>query len=1026
MTLLARLHPHRRALFALLVLLLSLGVSAALTSARSIYPHVSFPRIAVIAERGDQAVRAMLISTTLRIERAVVAVPGMARVRSKTVRGASELSLDFRPDTNMAEALALVRARVAVADVPSDARIVIEQQTPAIFPVISCNVMPSSRDAADPVARAKVAEWAEEQLRPRLLRLPDTFLVTVQSGDRREYVFEANPAALATAGVTIDQIEQAISDADAVTAVGTTLGEGLQNQVLVDGRLHTPGEVVDLCIVREGLPPIALRNLGSLRESVARRSIIVTGGDRDSVVVSLFLRDGGRITDLSREVQSVLADMRQTVPGGGTIVLVYDQAQLVESGIASVRDAIALGAVLAVLVLLLFLGDFRTTLVAGLSIPLSVTLTLATFPWLGQSLNLMSLGGLAVAIGLVIDDAIVVVENIARRVKTAGQASFALVAEGTQEVLGAILGSSLTTIVVFVPLVLLDGVVGQFFQSLAVALGVSITVSMIVSIVFIPLLMLWPRLTPRAGRDWEFMRRMQDRYAAMVKSVITRPRGPSLALFGLLALLLLANGEVATGFLPEMDEGGFVLDYAMPVGTSLEQTDAACRRIERVLLNTPEVASLSRRTGAELGFFATEQFTGDMLVALRRERDRSLAEVLDDLRGQLACAVPVAEIEFVQVMQDTINDLAGNPDPIEVKVLGLDYRALQRTADSVAKLLNSVPGIVDVTNHKSFGSPELVLRPDPPKVASAGLTVGGLASQVRAQLLGHVVTQVQEGERLVDMRVQYPAEWRVDDAFGERIPALFALRGRGQTPVPVAAVANFERVLSENELERENQVPMVRVTCGVAHRDLGSASAAVLAIVQAMPLEPGVRIELDGQQKTQQQQFVRLLLVSVLGIGLVFLLLVVQFRSLRLPLAIFLALPFGQLGGLLALQMCGVALNVSSAMGLVLLVGLLVKNGIIFIECAQQLAASGVDETSAIVQAARLRLRPILMTTLAAIAGLLPLALLLGTGSELQRPLAIAVIGGLIVATIATLFVVPLGCVWLARGRLAPEVDHAR
>ncbi|MSR38602.1 MAG: efflux RND transporter permease subunit [Planctomycetes bacterium] len=285
MTLLARLHPHRRALFALLVLLLSLGVSAALTSARSIYPHVSFPRIAVIAERGDQAVRAMLISTTLRIERAVVAVPGMARVRSKTVRGASELSLDFRPDTNMAEALALVRARVAVADVPSDARIVIEQQTPAIFPVISCNVMPSSRDAADPVARAKVAEWAEEQLRPRLLRLPDTFLVTVQSGDRREYVFEANPAAPATAGVTIDQIEQAISDADAVTAVGTTLGEGLQNQVLVDGRLHTPGEVVDLCIVREGLPPIALRNLGSLRESVARRSIIVTGGDRDSVVV---------------------------------------------------------------------------------------------------------------------------------------------------------------------------------------------------------------------------------------------------------------------------------------------------------------------------------------------------------------------------------------------------------------------------------------------------------------------------------------------------------------------------------------------------------------------------------------------------------------------------------------------------------------------------------------------------------------------------------------------------------------------
>ena len=1026
MTLLARLHPHRRALFALLALLVALGVHSAFTSARSIYPRVSFPRIAVIAERGDQAVRTMLISTTLRIERAVSTVPGIERVRSKTVRGASELSLDFRPDTDMAEALALVRARVGAAETPADARIVIEQQTPAVFPVISCNVVPSERDAADPVARAKVAEWAEEQLRPRLLRLPDTFLVTVQSGDQREYVFEADPAALAAAGVTIEQVEHAIADADAVTAIGRTRGEGLQNQLLLDGRLHDPAEIADVHVMRDGLPPIELGVLGNLRETTADRSVIVTGGERDSVVVSVFLRDGGRVTDLSRDVAAVLASARAEVPGGGTIVPVYDQAQLVQSGIGSVRDAIALGAILSVLVLLVFLGDLRTTLVAGISVPLSVGLTLAAFPWLGESLNLMSLGGLAVAIGLVIDDAIVVVENVARRVHEAGGATFGVVADGVQEVLGAIVGSSLTTVVVFVPLVLLDGVVGQFFQSLAVALGVSIAASLLVALVYTPLLLLSKRLLPRVGRERSFVRAWQAMYASAVGRAIRAPRKLGAGLVLALLALVLCTGRVATGFLPEIDEGGFVLDYALPVGSSLEQTDATCRRIERVLLATDEVAALSRRTGAELGFFATEQFTGDMLVALKPKRSRSVTEVIDEVRDRLAVEVPSAEIEFVQVMQDTINDLAGNPEPIEVKVLGIDYAALQQTADRVEAALEGVPGIVDVTNHKSFGSPELVVRPDPPRVATAGLTPGGLAEQVRAQLLGTVVTQVQEGERLVDLRVRYPQRWRADDAFGERMPALFALRGKGLPPVPVDAVADFDRVLSENELERENQVPMVRVTAGVSQRDLGSASAAVRAAMAKLQLPPGVRIELDGQQKGQAQQFERLLVVALLGIGLVFLLLVVQFRSLRLPVAIFLALPFGQLGALLALQVCGIALNVSSAMGLVLLVGLLVKNGIILIECAQDLAAQGMEEAAALTEAARLRLRPILMTTLAAIAGLLPLAVGLGAGAELQRPLAVAVIGGLMVATIATLFVVPMGCAWLARGRLAREVSHAR
>ena len=735
-------HPHRKALFVLLAIGLALGVRAMFTSVRAIYPRISFPRIAVIAERGEEAVPTAMVSTTLPLERSVAAVPGLVRVRSKTVRGASEIYLDFRPETEMRDALSLVRARISGAGLAPDTKVVVEQQTPAVFPVLSFTIVPSVRDATDPVARARIAEWAEAELQPRLLRLPDTFQVTVQSGDRREYVFEADPAALARSGVRIDQVEQAIASGDEVDAVGRSQSQAQQLQLLIDGRLRSPDQILESAVVRVDAPPIRLRELGTLLEAVAERTMIVTGGGKDSVVVSVFLRDGGRVTDLSRDVRQVLAEEGASVPGGGAIVPVYDQATLVVDAILGVRDAIALGALLAVLVLLLFLGDWRATLVAGLSIPLSVVTTIAAFPGLDESLNLMSLGGLAVAIGLIIDDAIVVVENVVRRVRSEALAPLAAISLGTQDVLGAIVGSSLTTVVVFVPLVLLEGVVGNFFKSLAVALGISILASLVISLVYAPLLMLWPPLSPRVVAERRWMRAVQDAYARVVRWAIAQ--GPLLATLGLavLGLGVAVLSEVKTGFLPEIDEGGFVLDYALPVGTSLEETDACCRRIEAVLLLTPEISSLSRRTGAELGFFTTEQFTGDMLVGLkpRRERARSLFAVLEELRVSLAREVPAAEIEFVQVMQDTLADLSGNAAPIEVKLLGSDYHALQRAADSVEHAIEGIPGIVDVKNHVSFGSPELIWHPDPIRAAALGLASSSIGSEIRAQQLGSVVT----------------------------------------------------------------------------------------------------------------------------------------------------------------------------------------------------------------------------------------------------------------------------------------------
>jgi len=1026
---------HRRALYVSLALLLAAGVAAMASSSRSIYPRVAFPRIAVIAERGERPVRDMVVAVTRPIEQSVSTVPKLTRLRSKTVRGASELSLDFSPDADMREALSLVRSRLSQAGLPPETSVIVEQQTPAVFPVLSFNVLPGEAAAGDRIARARLAEWVELELKPRIARLPDTFMVTVQSGDRREYVFEADPALLAQAGVDLAAVRATIAEGNTIAAVGRSEAEGLQYQLLVDGRITDPGQILDLAVPREGGAPVRLADLGRLVEAAAESMVVVTGGGRDGVVVSVFLRDGGRVTDLSRDVAAILDSVRGQLPFGGTIAPVYDQAQLVDDSIEGVRDAIGIGALLSVVVIALFLGSWRVTVVAGLAIPISVLLTIAVFPLIGESLNLMSLGGLAVATGLIIDDAIVVVESVSRRAEllpagASGRELLGAVSLGTSEVLGAIVGSSLTTVVVFLPLGLLEGVVGQFFQSMSLALALSIVASMLVSLVYTPLMLLLPALAPeRGGHPRRWLTSLQDLHGRMVSKAMARPGLTGLLLLAVLALGGAGLSGLRTDFLPEIDEGGFVLDYWLPVGSSLAQTDAACRRIETILLSIPEVASLSRRTGAELGFFATEQFTGDFLVGLRPrgERRRSVFEVRDEVRERVAREVPQAQIEIIQVMQDTIADLAGNPEPLEVKLLGQDYPVLQRAADRVEAALDAIPGVVDVKNHVSFGSPELTWRPDPLAAARAGLSAQDIAAQAGAQLLGEVATSIQEGDRFVDVRVRYPDRWRVDSGSPEQgMPLLIrsaagGAGGAGGALVPISALARFSRRLGENELERENQRPLVRVTAGVSGRDLGSASRAVERAVAALPLEGGVQVEYGGQAASQQSAFRRMRLVFGLGGGLVFLLLVVQFRSLRLPAVMFLALPFGLLGGVYALRATGVAVNIASGMGLIMLVGLVVKNGIIMIGFAQQLRRAGRTEEQAILLAARVRLRPILMTTFAAIAGLTPLAFGIGAGSEMQRPLAIAVIGGLLVSTAVTLIAMPAGCAALARGRLLPE-----
>ncbi len=1013
---------HSRAVLLVVVGSCIWGLIAFFTLPSGIYPNVQFPRIVVIAERGEESVENMMVAVTRPVEEAAGAVEGLSRVRSKTIRGTSEISLDFLPSTDMREALAQTRARVSAVTgtISPPVSLTVEQQTPSVFPVISFNVSLDDKTATGRIRDgADLLDWTNLTLKPLISRLPDVFRVTVQGADTRQILVEADPARLAASGLTLDDLFKAIAETNAVDAVGVLEKNYKQFQLLATSELQAPEDIRGLAITTKGGQTILLGDVARVSLGLADRTAVVTGNGKDSVVVSVFMRYGGKITMLSDNIKKTLDDLRPSLPPGVRLTPVYDQAELVRASLGGVRDAILLGIALTVLVLWAFLRSWRLTTIAAVSIPISILATFAILGLIGESLNLMSMGGIAVAIGLIIDDAIVVVENIARRLR-GERARKRGVIQATQEILGAVVGSSLTTVVVFLPMALLEGVVGQFFRALAIALATGIMVSMVVSLTLTPLMAagrLGPRPEDETSRRWAEW--LGSQYERLARRILRRPLLGALVLILVLGVGVLAVLRQATGFLPEMDEGAFVLDYAMPVGTSLTETDKNCRKIEAILSETPGVASFSRRTGEELGFFATEQFTGDFLVGLtpfgqRRESE----EIIADLRERINREIPQIEVEFIQVMQDTLNDLSGAPSPLEAKVFGSDYRVIQGVAEQAAKVMEATPGLVDVKSGLSYGAPELSYQIDTAAASRVSLRSADLEKQLRGALLGEQATLLRQGERLVPVWLRYPDAYRRNPAWLADLP----LASGNGAPIPASLLSRLSEKTAINELARENQQPVVSVMANLSGVDLGTAARRARTALNKIVKPAGVRIELGGQIESQKQAFTNLLVVLALACGLVFLLLVIQFRSFRLPFIIFLTLPPSQIGALLALKLTGTALNISSFMGLVMLVGLVVKNGIIFIEYTAQLRREGVDSfPEALVRAGRVRLRPILMTSLAAIMAMLPLSLNLGAGAELQRPLAIAVIGGLSVSTIFTLFIVPVAHLLL--GEPPPPLD---
>ncbi|MGB9178369.1 MAG: efflux RND transporter permease subunit [Pyrinomonadaceae bacterium] len=1059
---------HHKATYLIVALLCVAGLYAVFQLPSSIYPEVEFPRIIIVAEGSQLEPRNMVTAVARPLEDAVSSLQGVqiARVTSRSLRGSTEVAVQFAPDTDMQLALQLVQAKVGEVQptLPAGIETDVQRLTPSVFPIISYNVT-----GAQPAILRDLATYT---IRPRLARLSGVAQVRIEGGDVREIEVIIAPERLAANHLTIGQIEESIAQTSAVSSVGRVSRDYQQYNVLATGEALSIDDIRRIVVSTPSSAntkaedggadrvPVHIGDVAEVKYGAEDRTSIFTGGGVNATIISVTRQIGGNTIEIADEVDQAMQELQPQLPRGVKVERVYNQASLVHDSIANVRDAILIGGLLAVIVLLGFLGHLRITLIAATTIPLTVVITFFFMRLFGQTFNLMSLGGIAVAIGLVIDDAVVVVENIERHLRRRNIENRRDAIYGSVgELIAAVVGSTLTTVVVFLPLVLLEGVVGQFFAALSVALTVAVLVSLVLALTLIPLLA--DRFLPKdagaglvpvhhldeqsgqqdsslqerddsrieledeagamlemdarhrlAYRIQKLLGTIEGKYTTALDWAFAHARASIAA--ALLALLLgaLLYTRLETGFLPEMDEGGFVLDYRLPPGTSLAETNRVISQIEAILRETPEVAAFSRRTGAQLGFFATDPNEGDILVRLKDSRSRNSEEIIDDLRAQIEGRFPQANPEFVKLLEDVINDLAGEPRPVEIKLFGNDLNALQQTATELGERVEKIQGVVEVYNGVSEGSPELVARIDPVRVGRAGLTVQAVSTQLNDALLGHRVTQVREGDRLVGVRVRLPDETRFDFAKISNVPITTS---SGVTQ-PLAAYAEIKREAGQSELVRQDQRQMIAITAGLSGRGLGSVTADVRKLLAATRLPPGITYQLGGQYESQQTAFRGLLMVFGLALALVFIVLVVQFRSYTKPLIILFAAPVSLVGAMLALWVTRTPLNISSFMGLIMLIGLVVKNGIILLDYTDKLRAErSMPVEAALREAGRVRLRPILMTTLCTIFGLFPLAIGLGAGAEMQRPLAIAVIGGLTVSTFVTLLIVPIISAQLGR-----------
>lgn len=994
------------------------GIYAFFRTPIAVFPETDFPRVVIGVDNGVMPVEQMQVSITKPIEDAVNSVPGLQTIRSTTSRGSAEVSLFFDWSVDMFRTLELVNAEISRVqqELPATAKITTRRLTFATFPILGYSLTTTNPS----ISQSDLWELATYTLKPPLNRVDGVATVTIQSSDIPEYHVVPNLARLQASSVTILDLANAIGAANTIDSPGLYTQDHQLVLALVGSQAHDIGSLRQLTVkTTPAGAPIRVADLADVVKAAQPVYTFVSANGRPAVLLNIARQPSSNTVAVANGVAAEVATLRATLPSGVSLEPFYDQSQIVRESIASVRDAILIGLCLACIILYLFLHDWRSSLIAGMVIPVTVAITVLALWLMGQSFNLMTQGGLAAAIGLVIDDAIVVVENIVLH-RDSGETRVEAVRKALHEISRPLIGSTITPVVVFLPLIAVTGVTGSFFRALAVTMAVSLLTSLALAVTWTPGLAILVLGSAGRGRTPEaeepedqhpngkFIARLTTWHHAALNWSLRKP-----VWLGAICILLavasyFSYAGLGSDLLPEMDEGGFILDYVMPAGSSLASTGKVLDHVERILRTTPEVESTSRRTGLQMGFAAvTEANTGDITVKLKQKRSRGIDEVIADVRHRIRQTEPELDVEFTQVLQDNIGDLSNAPEPIQIKLFSPDAALLSEIAPRVGAEIGKIDGVVDVENgiDNTVSGPATNFEVDPELATRFGFTTQEVAEDATAILDG-----VEVPNRLISNGRPYTIRIRLGD---ETRQSLATIRNTvfNSTTGRTASLGSMTVVTQlppQNEILRENLQRLVVVTARLEGSDLGSAVARVQHRIQSMHLPSSVRVVYGGTYQEQQKSFAELARVLVMALILVFGVLLTEFRNFAAPLAILASSVLSIAGVFAALLLTGTTFNVSSFMGLIMVIGIVAKNGILLLDADERYRAQGADARTAMLHAAQRRLRPILMTALAAVTGMLPLALALGAGSQMLQPLAVAVIGGLLISMLLSLIVTPV------------------
>jgi CzcA family heavy metal efflux pump len=992
---------HRRSILFLVLVLALGGAVIAFKLPVALFPNVDFPRVVVSLDAGDRAAELMELQVTRPVEEAVRSVPGVVSVRSTSSRGSADISVNFDWGADMVSSQLQVESAVSrvLPQLPQGTVFTVTRMDPTVFPVQAYSLTSDERSLVE------LHDIAEYKLVPLLSSVNGVSRVQVIGGRLEEYRVTVDPARLRSYGLTLNDVAQTLSAANVITAVGRMEDHYKLYLVMSDTRFTGLDNILRT-VLRSGPNGIVrLEEVATIRRDAVPQWQRMTADGRDAVLINVYQQPGGNTVQIARDIKTKLAAYGLHLPGGVRISNWYDQSELIIASAASVRDAIIIGVLLGAVVLFLFLRNLKITLIAVVVVPTVLAATIVLLSVLKMSFNIMTLGGMAAAVGLIIDDVVVMVEHIMRRLRGSGAQHRGRVMAAAREFAQPLVGSSSATIIIFLPLAFLSGVTGAFFKALSLTMAAALIISFLITWLAIPILAdhLLGRKEAEEHESGPFRERSHRAYERIMERLLKRP---VLLLTGIVPLLLLGYlgyRQVGSGFMPVMDEGGFILDYRTPPGTALSETDRLLRQVEAIIRATPEVLTYSRRTGAQLGGGLTEANEGDFFIRLKPPPRRPIEAVMDEIRAKVERNVPGIDIELAQLMEDLIGDLTSVPQPIEVKLYGDSQKQLADVSRRVADAVAGIPGVVDVKSGIVLAGDALEIQVDRTKAALEGVDPDSITRMLNDYLTGAVTTEVQEGIKMVGVRVWIDHDLR---ATAQEISNLM-MRGPDGRMFPLGRVASIKAVTGQPQITSENLKTMTAATGRITGRDMGSVIRDVRAVLARPGLIPqGVYVELGGMYEQQQIAFRGLIAVFLAALALVCLLLLFLYERFRIVLAI-MALPVLSLSAVfVGLWLTGTELNISAMMGMTMIVGIVTEVAIFYFSEYSDLAQTR-DMRPALIEAGKNRMRPIMMTTFVAILTLLPLALALGQGAAMQQPLAIAIISGLLVQIPLALLVLP-------------------